>query len=1009
MHMKNRITLILVMSLFGLVGYGQNSIKGTVTSCEDQMPLPGVSVLIKGTTTGTITDVDGNFSIAADANDFIVFSFVGYQAQEVLVGNQTTLNIQLCEDVTGLSEVVVVGYGVKKKSLVTGAISSVEQQDMVSSVQRAEQALQGKAAGVTVLPNSGSPGSGMKIRIRGAASNGNSEPLYIVDGMKTGDINFLNPSDIESMEVLKDAASSAIYGAEGANGVVIITTKSGKKGESKIVYDVQYGIQSAPNTPELMDATQYATYMREIYDPADYPMVPDPQNIAVNTNWFDAVMDNAPMVKHNITFSGGTEASTYLISGGYSSQDGIIGGDKANFERISARVNGTHQVKDWLEVGTNLAYTNTKRSALEEDNGFNGVVNSMIMMDPTVPATYAPGNLPTFMSDLITAGNTLVRDENGNYYGLSPWLIDGEIYNPLIRIANTRGITTDNKLLGSGYLKFSPIEGLNYTSRVGMDLAFQNFNSWNPSFYANTTTQSSSANVTVDERIWSTWMWENFVSYDKSFGDHNLTLLAGMSAEEYTHRWLETEAGPMLKEQDGFNYPDHVSTEDNDDVDGSKESTTLASYFGRISYDFNNKYLFEATLRRDGSSLFGPDNKWGLFPSFSAGWNISNEDFWTIDAINYFKLRTSWGQNGSLSNLKVDNYRSLITSTGIVYPDATGTLIAGAEPDLLPNAALKWETSQQTDIGIDLRAFNDKMQFSVDYFNKVTKDLLTAGTPPLSHGNDASFANAGDVTNSGVELMLGYRDQMGDFQYNVNVNLTTLKNEVTYLNENVTRIGGADLPTLGTLTYFEQGQPVWYYRGYKTDGIDATTGEPIIVDVNGDGEISEDDMTYIGDPHPDMIYAATVNLAYKGFDFNLFMQGMAGNDNYMGFVRADRGNTNKLAYFYENRWTADNTDAELPKAGYNDAKFLKSDLMVDDGSYLKIRQIQLGYTLPAELTSKIYMSKVRGYVSLNDFFTFTKYKGMDPEVGSAENNRQGVDFGTYPMAKKVLFGLSVTF
>lgn len=1008
MHMKNRITLILVMCLFGFFGYGQNSIKGTVTSCEDNLPLPGVSVLIKGTTSGTITDIDGNFSLTANANDVVTFSFVGYESQEVPVGNQASLNIQLCEDVTGLSEVVVVGYGVKKKSLVTGAISSIEPKDLVSSVQRTEQALQGKAAGVTVLPNSGSPGAGMKIRIRGAASNGDSEPLYIVDGMKTGDINFLNPSDIESIEVLKDAASSAIYGTEGANGVVIITTKLGKKGESKIVYDVQYGIQSAPAMPGLMDATQYATYMGEAYD-ATEPNLPLTSNIKNSTNWFDEVMTNAPMVKHNIALSGGNEKTAYLVSGGYMGQEGIVGGDKANFERITTRMNVKSDVKDWLEAGSNLAYTNSKRSAIAEDDGFNGVLNSMIMMDPSIAATYSANELPAYMQGLLNDGRTLVKDEDGNYYGLSPWMNTGEIYNPLIRIANTTGITTDNKLLGSGYLKLKPLEGLTFTSRVGLDMAFQNFHEWNPSYYATDIATSTSANVSIDEKIWTTWLWENFASYSKTFDVHSFTVLAGVSAQEYTHRWLETQTGPMLKELDSFSYPDHVSSHENDRIDGSKEVQTMASYFGRLSYDFDNKYLFEGTLRRDGSSMFGTNNKWGVFPSVSAGWNISNEDFWTISAVNYLKLRASWGQNGSLSNLSPDNFKSYITSTGIEYPNALGVLVAGSEPDLLTNEDLKWETSQQTDIGIDLRAFSNKLTVSVDYFQKITKDLLTLATPPLSHGNDAPFANAGDVTNKGFEFMIGYRDQVSDLKYGVNFNVTTLDNEVTYTNENVTRIQGADLPTLGGLTYFEEGYPVWYYRGYETNGIDATTGEPIIVDQNGDGEINDADLTYIGDPHPDAILGANLTLEYKGFDFNMFMQGMVGNDNFMGFIRADRGKANRLEYFYENRWTEDNTSAELPKAGYNDVKFLKSDLMVDDGSYLKIRQIQLGYTLPTSLTNKIHMEKVRGFVSLNDFFTFSKYKGLDPEVGSDENNRQGVDFGIYPVSRKVLFGLSVTF
>lgn len=1023
----------LFLCLFSISTYAQEyQVTGRVTDATDN-PLPGINIIIKGTTTGTITDLDGNYVLNLPTSEAtVVFSAVGYVSQEFIVTANQVADIVLAEDITGLEEIVVVGYGIQKKSLVTGAISSIDNEDMVSSVQRVEQALQGKAAGVTVLPSSGAPGAGIKVRIRGTGSNGNAEPLYIIDGMKSGDMNYLNPDDIESIEVLKDAASSAIYGTEGANGVVIITTKSGVKGKSSVDYSFSYGKQYAPNMPSLMNAEQYSIFMNEIYSAAENPTIPNPVNFegVEGTNWFDESFEPAPMMQHNLSFSGGTEKSTYLLSAGYLSQDGIVGRDKSSFDRITVRFNSKHDVKKWLEVGNNIAFTNSNRKAIEEDDGFSGVVNSMIMMDPTIDATYPADNLPTYMQDLVDAGQPLVKDGAGNYYGLSPWLSTGEIYNPLIRIANNKDLTTDNKLLGSAYATLKPIEGLSITSRVGVDVAYQSFNSWSPSFYANSESLNTSPMLELDEKRWATWLWENFASYTKSINNHNFTALVGMSAQQYKYNNIETESGPMLREEEAFRYPDHVATEANDDVDGTLETITMQSYFGRLSYDYEGKYMLEATIRRDGSSLFGPEKQWGNFPSFSAGWLLSKEDFWPVDQINYFKIRASWGKNGSVSNLTPDNFLALMTSTNIVYPNGSDVLLPGAEPELVPTPDLGWEESVQTDIGLDLRAWNGKATFSFDYFNKTTKNLLTNGTPALSVGLAPSFVNAGDVENKGFEFELGYHENIGDLAININANLTHLKNQVTYLNETATSIGGADLPTLGTLTYFELGQPVWYFKGFETAGIfadqpqidqwlidnnitDATytpqPGDPIVVNHVDDGTINDQDMTNIGSPQPSLLYGLNLNLVYKGIDFNMFMQGVTGNDIFMGFIRADRGRVNRLEYFYENRWTPTQTNASFPRADYLGAQYLKSDLMVQNGAYLKIRQIQLGYTLPESFVSKFKISKARLYVSLNDFFTFTKYKGIDPEVGSGEDNRQGVDFGMYPVSKKVLGGISVSF
>ncbi len=1015
-------------------GQLQNAITGKITSAVDGAPLPGVNVSVKGTTVGTVSDIDGNYSLDADATSTLVFSFMGYITQEVAVNSQTVVNVSLAEDTKGIEEVVVVGYGVKKKSLVTGAISSVGGEDVIASVSRAEEVMQGKASGVTVLANSGAPGTGMNVRIRGVGSNQKSEPLYIVDGMKTGDINYLAPEDIESMEILKDAASSAIYGTEGANGVVIIKTKSGKKGKSEINYTFQYGTQSLNKAPKTMDAFQYATYMNE----AGIKDSPNPADFAPGsgTNWFDAASEKAPMQKHYLSFTGGSEKGAYMISAGYSKQDGIFGGNKASFERFTTRLNATQQVKDWLEVGVNFSYSNSNRASITEFDGFNSLIGSMYKMDPTTKPIYAPSEITPWMQTQLDAGNLLVKDDNGNYYGISDnnggktSFVGGETFNPLLQLHRSKGLTKDNKILSSGYVKLSPFKGFTFTSRVGMDLAFQNFNTWNPSYWASSDGSSNSAGVTDNDQKWSTWLWENFATYSKSFGNHNLSLMAGMSAQEYTHTTLNTSSGLMLRELDEFRYPDYITLRAGDVNGGLYEKTRMASYFGRLSYDFSGKYLFEATVRRDGSSLFGPNNKWGNFPSFSAGWLVSNEKFWTIDALSYAKIRASWGKNGSISNLGIDQYRSLITSTNINNPDGNGVLLTGAEPNLIANPDLQWEASQQTDFGLDLRALNDRLSFTFDYYKKLTKNLITGSRDPLSLGNYLPSKNLGDVENTGFEFSIGMKDKAKDFTYDVNFNISFLQNKVTKLNGNAVRTAGAVLPTIGSISYMEEGQPIWYFRGFETDGIfESQTqidqwlvdnqitggytpkpGDPIVKNNKKDGLVNDDDMVNIGNPNPKIAYGGNITVGYKGFDLNVFLQGVAGVDNFMAFNRADRATYNQLAEFYDGRWTPTaTTGAKYPRAGYVGNNFLKSDLMVQSGAYLKIRQIQLGYTLPQAISSKAKISNARVYVSLNDFFTFSKYPGLDPEIGSNSSNAVGVDYGTYPIARKLLFGLSVTF
>jgi TonB-linked SusC/RagA family outer membrane protein len=996
----------------------QISITGTVTATSDGSALPGVNIVEKGTTNGVITDIDGKYSIAVGGeNSILVFSFVGYKTVEVAVAGQSVINVKLEEEISKLDEVVVVGYGIEKKSLVTGSISKIKSEDLGNtSLSRVDQAIQGKTSGVVILPNSGSPGSGSKVRIRGAGTSGNSEPLYIVDGVKTDNIDFLDPNDIASVEILKDAASSAIYGTEAANGVIMVTSKSGSAKKGIINYNYQFGSQSVGKKMDLMNAQEYITYMREAGTDTITGFS------GSGTNWLNEIFDNAPMQRHNLSFTGGNEISSYMVSGSYYTQKGVVGSDKAKFDRYTGRFNSDHKVTKWLTLSNKFSYSHYERSGIEEGNRVRNVLASAMLIDPLTPVTYS-GTLPSHVQTRIDEGRKLVKDPAGNYYGLSQY-IAGEIANPVALIQLEHGKVSTDKLVGSFDATITPIKDVSFTSRLGIDYSSELTNTWEPSYWFSSERSKDVPSVTDSVNNWFTLQWENFATIKKSFNDHSFTLLLGMSSEELRHKNLTTLTDGMFREEDEFAQHGKVSKDGK--ITGNLDKIRLASYFGRIFYNYKERYMLQASLRRDGSSLLAPGKNWGNFPSLSAGWVLSKENFLqSLDFLTHLKLRASWGQNGSLSNLSVDQFRSLISTTGLKYP---GGGIA-AEPPLLANDELTWEKSEQTDIGLDIRFLKDKLSLTTDYFIKTTKDLLIPSTPPLSTGNYAPFANAGDVKNSGFEIELSYRDNVGDFKYGINVNFSKLKNEVTRLNPVIaTSITGGQIGTGWYATYFEKGQPIWYFRGYKTDGIFQTQqqinnyiaqnnltgynpkpGDPIVVNSNKDNLINEGDYTYIGSPHPDAIFGSSINMEYKGFDFSVFMQGSLGNDIVFGFNRTDRITSNKPKFYYTDRWTGPNSTNSWFRADNSNKFAYESDLMVFDGSYMRIKQIQLGYTLPSQISQIIKMSKARIYVSLDDYFTFTKYPGMDPEANDYRNDAQGIDRGVYPIPRKIIAGINITF
>ncbi|WP_066223496.1 SusC/RagA family TonB-linked outer membrane protein [Formosa haliotis] len=1006
--MKKQLFQSVYLWVFLLMGstiFAQ-SISGTVSDTNG--PLAGASVIIKGTDDGTVTDFDGNFSLDdVPSNAILVVSYVGYSAQELSVQGKSTINVILLEDISGLEEVVVIGYGAKEKSLVTGAISTIDSDQIQSSSnQRVEQVLQGRTSGVSVVSSSGSPGAAAKVRIRGTGSNGNSDPLYIVDGMKVSAIDNIAPNDIESIEVLKDAASSAIYGTQGANGVIIISTKRGKEGHSIISYNTQLASQMVRSKMKLMDASQFVNYMQE----AGQTGVVDN---GINTNWIDETFNDAFMQRHDLSFSGGSENISYYLSGSFLDQNGIVGKDNSAYSRATLRANIVSDVAEWLEVGVNISYTNTQQSTITEDDSYRGVINNMLLIDPLTPVIYT-GELPEKAQNGVNNG-TAMYDSKGNVYGY-PAYSTGEVINP-VAYANYifNGDIDTDRMLSTVYGKFKLLENLSFTTRFGYERSNEIDSQWTPIYEVSSEASNPTATLSDNIRRNSRWLWENFAIYDQSFGDHNFTALLGYSAEHINNPYYSLNGANISYESDNFAYYD-FSNRDNDRIGGSVYEKAMTSIFGRLSYDYAGKYLIEASLRSDTSSLFPVDNRTAVFPAISAGWVISKEGFWGEDAIiNYFKIRGSWGQNGSDYNLDPRSPLQTFTVsasdggqvTSVVYEGQTGVT-----PGDLPNENLSWEVSTQLDLGFDLRAFDNRFNFAFDYYDKTTEDLLIPAsqsdvfaTPSL--GLTLPGINGGTVNNRGLEFEVGYNTTTkGGFSYGINLNLSTLKNEVTEVLGNAA-INGATIPGGPTVTRFEEGYPLWYFYGYKTSGIDPQTGEPIIVDTDGVDGISATDKTMIGSPHPDVLYGGNFSMGYLGFDFNLMLQGVSGNEIFSAYHQPSRPITNKPVEYYNGRWTGPgDANATYPGASSINQAY-DTDLMIQDGSYMRIKQIQLGYTLPLNVVEKIKLKRIRAYISLDDFFTITDYEGLDPESGSFTDNSQGVDRGFYPVAAKVIFGLSV--
>ncbi len=1002
----------------------QKQITGKVSG-EDGNPIIGVTVAVIGTTNGTITDFEGNFSLQnITSDDVLSFTFIGMQSQEIVIGTQSRIDVVLKEETIGIEEVVAVGYGVQKKSNIAGAISSVKSEDMASrSVTNVVDAMAGKTAGVSIVSTGGAPGETGSMLVRGYSSNESSNPLYVVDGLRLGDISGIDPNTIESIEILKDAASAAIYGAEAGNGVILVTTKKGTSGTSKISYEFQYTINSMVRAPEALDAQEYVDWLivngKYTQNDVDATIAAGLWDGVSSTDWMDEMTETGFAPRHTLSFQGGNEKGSYYISLGHTDQDGIVVSDYDTYKRINATLNASYKFKPWLEIGNNTNFMHNSTTSVAGGAGLNNsFFGAVYYFDPTVRVSYSLDNLPTYMQSYIDEGKELLTDDQGDYYGISQ-LISTNPCNPWVTLKSTQKENTSYMLSGSAYTNITPLDDLTFTSRLGYKLN-QN-QRWNvdlkyyggPSDYAN--------NASVDRSLMQTiyYQWENFANYNFTLGDvHDFTTMLGMSYSQNTMYYMYGEESKIR--EDVNNNPlfwdlAYAASDSEDDVVGTHDWQRKLSYYGRVNYNYDNRYTLEFTMRADAAdlSILSNDNRWGYFPAVSGGWQASNESWFPeIYNIDYVKFRGSWGQNGSTSNLSNYAYATTIATNSLGYSFDGQSYTVSATTSGLSNDDLKWETSEQIDLGIDLRFFDSRLNFSADWFNKKTKDLiLTTGvTVPASAGAEAPVMNGGSVVNRGWEFESGWKDNIGDLNYSINANFSSLHNEVTSINSTVTRYTDNALQSYGDLTAFEVGHPVWYLWTYHCEGIDPETGNAIIADTDGSGSIDVEDKIEAGSGLPDFQYGITLSADYRNFHLTVFGQGVGGNQIFRATGPYQQ---NTIKYFYDRTWTESTaqTATMSPMNSGNYGYYIVSDAFVFDADYFKIKQIRLGYDLPSSLLKKIKLNNVQFYMSLEDWFCFSSYKnvGMDPSASANSSTGIGIDYGTYPNYKKTVFGINVTF
>ncbi|MEO8769223.1 MAG: TonB-dependent receptor [Ferruginibacter sp.] len=1049
--MKVKKALLLFLCFFGL-GISQVlaqtiQVSGKVISKATNGPLEGTTVSVKGSTTATTTDKDGNYSIAAPSKGAVlVFSFAGMVSEEKTVKNAGTVNITLAQNSNSLEEVVVIGYGTQKKSVLTGSISSVKAGDLNDQpITRVEQFLQGRASGLTIAQSSGQPGSSSTLRIRGTTSLTYSDPLYVVDGIPVdiGGIDYLNPSDIESIEVLKDAASAAIYGTRAASGVIIVTTKKGKNGRIAFNYNGYFGSQSPDRRLDLLNATQYATLQNEASVASGGPVKFD--NISQygkGTDWQKEIFNNhAKISNQEFSLSGGDERSTFYTSFGLFDQEGIVATPISKYKRMNIRLNATHKANQWLNVGTNLGYSHIKSSGLGNTNSeYGGPLSSAINMDPITPTIITDPSIINAPNSIYlpnpdnSQGAGIVRDANGNPYAVSK-IVAQEMSNPLAYIKTHLGnYGWSDNFVGNAYVEIEPIKGLKVRSNLGAKYAFYGSESFSPLAYLNATSITKNNSFYSESDRSMNYTWENTISYTRTIkAIHHVTALVGTGA--YVDNYISRNSGVTYKNLTVNNFEEAKSLNFSitpDNVQAFANQNTIhkvSSVYGRLIYDYGEKYLFQGIIRRDGSSRFGSNNKYGYFPSGSIGWVASKEDFFPkTKYVNFLKIRGSYGKTGS-DNIGDFKYVSTVGGNQNYTFGTNDIYIIGDGPSGLANPDLQWEETTQTDIGFDATILKN-INVAFDWYNKKTTGILQTVVVPLYVGVGGYTGNVADMTNKGYEIELGYHKTIAGVKFGITGNYSHLKNRVTYLGEGIESLGGgaALQSTTYPLTQIAVGHAIGSFYGFEKLGIfqtqaeinsyvdkdggiiqpNARPGDVKWADLNSDGVIDQKDRTFIGDPTPDYSYGITITAAYKGFDLTVFGQGAGGNDIYNGLRRLDIANANWTTKALS-RWTGAGTSYDFPRLTNDDPNHNfsnPSSLYLEKGDYFRIKVVQLGYTIPNRLSEKVHVQKLRIYVSGNNLATLTKYSGFDPEIGGSS---YGIDRGIYPQARSWTAGLNLTF
>lgn len=1053
-----RIASVFLLLLMASTAYSQSrTVTGTVTD-ESDSPMPGVNVIIKGTTVGTTTDVNGNYTLQASNGDILVVSFIGYTAQEIQVANQTRIDLKLQEDVATLQEVVVVGYGVQRRSDLTGAIASVSGEDVRQSITTSfDQALQGRVAGVQITQNSGQPGGAVSMRIRGTTSlTGSSEPLYVIDGIQVdgnaqriagfdwqggaggqqaGAVNPLasiNPNDIESIEVLKDASATAIYGSRAANGVVIITTKRGKKGSSNLSYNGYYAIQDVYRTFDMMNLQEYAAYNNEIAQEVSSltanERFAEPSLLGRGTDWQEAIYRPAPMQSHNLTVTGGSENVRYMVSGGFMKQDGIVIG--SDFERYNTRINVESTVRKGVDIGMNLSVSRRDETITLNDGG-DGVISQAAQMPPHIP----------------------VRDFNGNYAGPERQNESSQISSNPVGLALLRNNTVlNNRVMANLYGDIQIIEGLKFRSEVSADFGNTKNNAFQPTYNWGRGLNNLTSRLAIrnDESFF--WLWKNYATYSKQFGGHDITAMAGIEAQKNTYAGITAYK---------FNVPNDIPTMNQGDAasmfnEGYQAWNSLASYFARVNYSLNDRYLLTATIRRDGSSRFGTERRWGWFPSASLGWKLNQEDFLAqVSAISNLKLRAGWGMTG---NQDIRNYAfGSPMQTEISH---FGNAVRNAQ---YSNPTVQWEATTQYNIGVDLGLLDDRITMSVDAYLKDTDNLLLGMVLPATFGSQVAgpVANVGRMENRGIEVVVNSVNiDKGKLTWSSNANFTLNRNKIKELAGAALREHIYWYTGFQNATLTEVGYPVAQFYGYVADGI-FTSKEEILghavqiagpdgrnlierttgvwlgdikwKDINGDGVINSDDRTVIGDPNPDWTFGLNNTFRYGAFTLDLFILGSIGGDilNYSR-VRSEQMTTifdnqaRSVVNRAQTRLIEGGTDinnidhvelvnpnTSMPRFDNGGENFNHhiSTRWIEDGTYVRIQNLRLGYNLPASLLSKAGISRVQVYGNIQNLATFTNYTGLDPQIGAFNQNplMQNVDMGRYPTPRVYTLGLNIDF